>query len=135
MNLLRLAKLTDNRSLGEKAEMIFRLFLDDIGQASFGFPQMLCALEFYLGDVKEIVVIGDAENPETNEALSIIYNRYIPNKVLVFCDPSKASDGIDKAIPLFEGRIKPDDRIQVYICENYVCKSPISDIDALRKSL
>jgi len=135
MNLLKLAKLTDDSSLNEKAETIFRLFLEQIEQAPFGFPQMFCALDFYLGDVKEIVVIGERAKSETEDALNIIYNRYIPNRVLVFCDPSKVPEGIEKALPLLECRIKPDDKIQIYICENYVCKSPISDVNILKKSL
>ena len=135
INLLRLAKLTDDSSLSEKTETIFRLFLDEAEQAPFGFPQMFCALDFYFGDVKEIVVIGDRASSETEDALNIIYNSYIPNKVLVFCDPSKAPEGIEKVVPLLEGRIKPDDKIQIYICENYVCKSPISDANALKESL
>jgi len=134
MNLLRLAKLTGKYELREKAETIFKLFLDQINQAPMGFAQMLCAYDFYLGNVKEIVIIGKRKDSGTEKAIRIIYERYIPNRVLVFHEPDDEKD-IEDEIPLLKERIKQEAQTIVYICEDNTCKSPIKNMDELNKAL
>jgi uncharacterized protein YyaL (SSP411 family) len=133
--LLRLAKFTGDSLLSEKAKSIFKIFFDQIDRSPFGFPQMLCALDFYLGSAKEIVIVGDKTMPEIEEALRIVYNRYMPNKVVVFCDPIETSADIEKLLPLLEDKIKTDDEIKIYVCENHICKAPISNVTILKENL
>ncbi|HGJ66292.1 TPA: thioredoxin domain-containing protein [bacterium] len=135
MNFLRLARFSGDLSLSKKAETIFKVFFDQLERSPFGFPRMICALDFYFGNTKEIVIVSDKASPKVDEALNIIHNQYIPNKVLVFCDPNEVPADIEKLLPLLEDRIKLDNKIQIYVCENNLCKSPISDIDDLKKVL
>jgi uncharacterized protein len=134
MNLLRLAKFTGDDKLIEKAGTIFRLFMDQIQQAPVGFSQMLCVLDFYLGSVKEIVVIGKREDTETKKAIQMLYDRYIPNKILVFSEPDNEK-GIEDEIPLLKGRINKENQTIVYICEDNTCKNPIKNMSDLTNFL
>ena len=132
MNLLRLARFTGDGHLAEMAESILKIFKNQMDQAPAGFSQMLSALDFYLSDPKEIAVIGK----DTKEIISIIRDHYIPNKILVSFDPENGPKDIENSIPLLKGRTtKTDGKPTVYICENYVCKAPITDLELLKEAL
>ena len=138
MNLLRLNGLTGDRNLSRMAGIIFRLFMDQIKQTPTGFPQMLCALDFYLEEAKEIVVIGKKNDPKTQEMLRIIYEQYIPNKVLAIYDPYEDTykiNNLEDFIPLLKGRINAGNEPTAYICQNHTCKTPIKSVEALKEAL
>jgi hypothetical protein len=137
MNLLRLAKLTGDEQLTGMAETIFRLFKGQIEQSLTSFSQMLCALDFYLGDLKEIAIVGKRNAPETEEFIRTIHDHYIPNRILVFFDPDDDPEDVEDSIPLLKGRTTAiaEGKPVVYICENYVCKAPITDIELLKEAL
>jgi hypothetical protein len=160
MNLLRLAKFTGDNSpgwesrglakpkgdnspgwesrglakpKGDNAETIFRLFTEQVEQAPGGFSQMLCAMDFYFGQLKEIAIIGDRKSQETKQILQVIHNRYIPNKILASFDPGVDSHDIADIIYLLKGRTSPinEEKPTVYVCENYVCKAPTTEPEVL----
>jgi len=84
---------------------------------------------------KEIVIIGRRDKPEVQKALRMIYERYIPNRIIVFYDPDEMADGMDRTITLLEGRLDNKADLTIYICENNVCKKPITKLDDLENAL
>ena len=69
-----------------------------------------------------------------------MYNSYVHN-ILVLFDPSvERADGslkMEDAIPLLKGRTTgaKDGKPTIYICENYACKTPVTDVRLLREAL
>ena len=57
-----------------------------------------------------------------------VWRRYLPNKVVA------ASFGID-IIPLLEGRTPLNGLATAYVCENYTCKQPVTDVSSLSEQL
>jgi uncharacterized protein YyaL (SSP411 family) len=135
MDLLRLARFTGEESLTAKAETLFGLFKEQIEQAPTGLAQMLCALDFYLSDPMEIAVVGKRDDPQTGEIIRAIRDCYIPNKILVFFDPEDDPKELEDSIPLLEGRTTNEGKPVVYICKDYVCKAPITDLGVLKEAL
>ncbi len=132
MNFLRLTEFTGDKNFINMAQRIFFTFLDQIREYSTGFSQMLSAIDFYLNKAEEIVIIGKREDKETNTAIQVIYDNYIPNRVLVFHDPSEKISEIEANMPLLEGRTGIETGVKIYICKDFTCKGPITDIDELR---
>ena len=89
--LLRLAKLTGDADLDEKARRTLQLFHGLMSRSPTAAGQMLCALDFHLGPVQEIAVVGDAANPEVVEVVRLLRQPFRPHQVLAW----KAPDGED----------------------------------------
>lgn len=135
MNLLRLARVTGDEGLIAKAETLFKLFKEQLEQTPTGLAQMLCALDFYLSDAMEIAIVGKRDDPETGEIIRTIRDCYIPNKTLVLFDPENDPEELEDSIPLLKGRTANKGKPVVYICKDYVCKAPITEVRVLKEAL
>jgi uncharacterized protein YyaL (SSP411 family) len=132
--LLRLAKLTGRTDLLQKATSTLRLFHDLLANRPFVAGQMLMALDFYLGPVREFVVVGDRESAETREALRTIRSRFLPDRVLAF-RPATGGDGeMEELVPLLAGKTAAG-AVTTYVCENFTCQAPLVGTAALEAAL
>ncbi len=133
--LLRLAELTDQREFRAKAEQTLRAFRNVMEQAPGSFAHMLCALDFYLGPSVQIAILGEQGDSRTRELLKTIWTRFIPNKIITARAPSKTSVEVENVIPLLQGKTLQDGAPTVYVCRNYACQAPITDVAALEQAL
>ena len=131
-SLLRLDKLLNRPDFREKVETTLDVYYHQIEHSPSGSAQMLCELDFLLSTPKEIAIAGQRENEDTQAALAAVHSRYIPNKVLAL-----ASDGEDVSdlIPLLEGKTQVDGEATIYVCENYTCQAPTTDVEELAELL
>jgi uncharacterized protein YyaL (SSP411 family) len=103
-----------------------------MAKAPSGCAHWLCALDFYLSTPKEIAIVGNGDEPATESLLTVIYRRYLPNKVLVGCEPG---DNSGPRIPLLEGRSMVNGHPTAYVCERYSCQRPVNTPEALAREL
>ena len=128
--LLRLAALSGDAGLWEKAEQTFRLFSDLMSRAPSACAQMICALNFYRESPYEIAIIGRPEDQK--DFLQALHGRFLPNKVLVGGDPSDCPEDLVDHLPLLEGKMELDGgRAMAYVCRNAVCSQPVREVEAL----
>jgi len=128
MVLLKLAKLTGRDDFRKKAEETLRGFRGMMAEHPTASGAMLAALDFYLGPVEEIAVIGTRGDPETQRLLHAIHRSYQPNRVIAFHDPAS---GEPPACVLVRDRPMVDGKLTVYVCENNVCQAPLVGAAAL----
>jgi uncharacterized protein YyaL (SSP411 family) len=136
MALLRLAKLTGRRDLEDKAVRTLRLFRNQIEAAPLAFGQMLVALDFHLGPVEEIAVVGAGSRVDTQEVLRIVRRGFRPNKVVAYLNTELSSDEQRRVvglIPLLAGKSAVDGQVTTYVCRNFTCSQPLVGLDPLRK--
>jgi len=122
----RLALLTGDERMTAKAEAVLKLasiYIDRVPQAVSTF---LSALDFHLSTPKEIVVVGP--RPDADPLLEVIWNRYLPNKVVAGSPP-----GIDS--PLLEDKVAINGKPTAFVCEHFACKAPTSDPKVLAEQL
>ncbi len=136
LNLIRLARLTGNSSLEEKASGLQRAFSDSVRLAPQAHTGLLAGLDFALGPSYQVVIAGDAQSAKTLEMIRVIQGRYIPNKVVLFkpAGPEAESDYKDKleSIAGFAGELEEyGNRPAVYICEDFNCRLPIENVEDL----
>ncbi|MEE9296689.1 MAG: thioredoxin domain-containing protein [Phycisphaerae bacterium] len=135
MNLLRLAIFTGNRDYREKAESIFKAFAPLVERSPSQLERLLCAVDFYYGQPKEIAVVGDPGDPNTRAMLSAIRGAYRPNKVVATASDADAAASLAEHIPLLKGKRRIDGKTTAFVCQNYNCKKPVTDVGALLKQL
>ena len=130
--LLRLAVITGDADHKRRAVTALRSVRDMMTRFPTGAGNWLCTLEFYLSNVKEIAIIGDRDDPDTQALLSEVHRRFLPNRVLI---GRKESGGVMAGLPLLEGREMVDGMPTAYVCRNYVCQLPVTDAGALARQL
>ncbi len=128
MDLLRLAEFTGNKDYKEMAETTLKLFAEPMETSPTGYLEMLGAVDFSFGS-KEIVVAKGWEPGELQAMVREVQTRYLPTKVLAL------ADGDPALAPLTEGKASLKGRPTVYVCENFACKAPVTDVLALKREL
>ena len=130
--LLRLGLLTNNEKYRNLAIAVFREIADSARKYASGFGYALSAMDFHLSTPKEVAIVG------TNAAslagfLRATWQSYLPNKVVA---GAIAGTGDSTTIvALLENRGLVSDKTTAYICENYTCQQPITDLAAFTKEL
>ena len=120
--LLKLAKLTGDAKYERFAITVLRLAASQIRRHPQGFGRALSALEFHLAETKEIVVVGETGN----ELERAILAKYRPDSVVVLDNGNAPAE-----IPLLTDRPKVDGKATLYVCRNFVCSRPVTDIAEL----
>ncbi len=121
--LLRLARATDRADFRETAERTLRAFASQLISAGAEVPQMLVAHAFALARPREIVLAGPPGDASMHAMLTAIRRRFLPNSVIMMADV------IAKPMPAIDGRPT------AYVCENYACKLPTSNLAKLEEEL
>jgi uncharacterized protein YyaL (SSP411 family) len=127
--LLRLAKLTGDADLMDKAMRTLHRFSGLMAGSAMAAGQMLIALDFQLGPVKEIAVVGDAANSEVIDVLRQLRQPFRPHQVVAW--KGNAADG---ALPLLKDRPALG-VVTTYVCESFTCQAPIIGAKELRDTL
>jgi uncharacterized protein len=129
--LLRLAVFTGEKEFERYAVRSLRSVYGLMGSAPSAVPRWLAALDFHLSKVKEIVVVGSLEDEATQRLLGVIYDRYLPNKVVAGAESAPA----EPSTPLLEGRTPIDGHPTAFVCEDYHCTLPTTEPEGLAAEL
>ncbi len=130
--LLRLSKLTGRPRDAAKGEETLKTYRSLMADTPMGAGQMLVALDFWLGPVEEIAVVGAKASPSVREVLKELRGKFRPNRVLAFHDPA---DGPAPAeVKLLEGKPALGD-VTVYVCRDFACRAPLVGVEAVKKGL
>jgi uncharacterized protein YyaL (SSP411 family) len=124
--LIKLSKITGYESYERFAIKVLNIAAAQARRYPQGFGRALAAMEFILQPTKEVVLINDRDRDLSRQ----VWSRYLPNKVVVVSDNSDLEE-----LPLISGRTAVDGDPTAYVCENFVCKRPVTSAEALRDEL
>jgi uncharacterized protein YyaL (SSP411 family) len=85
------------------------------------------ALDYYIGDKVEIVLVGDGDDRE--RMAREVWRKFLPNRILA------ASETGVSPLPLFEGRSADDHTVTAYVCRNSVCRLPATTLEEFKNQL
>jgi uncharacterized protein YyaL (SSP411 family) len=134
-NMLRLARITGDTALEDRAAEIGRAFGDAVAQLPSGHTQMLSALDFAVGPSYEVVVVGEPDAPDTREMVRALQSEYVPNMVVVLRHVTGGSAPIDALAPYVESFSRVDGRATAYVCRNFECELPTTEVSTMLCSL
>ena len=134
--LARLSVITGNSDYVTKSEQLFTAALPRIETGSLGYLRMLLAADLMMSPTAEIVIVGHKDSADTTSMIDAVRKRHLPNKVLLLLDPSSKDGPLLKELsPLAAERRMIDNRATAYVCEDYSCKKPVTDIEELSRLL
>ena len=123
--LLRLARLSGESSYEKQALGVLRLMHPLAMRQPLAFGHLLRAIDFYLAPVKEVAIVGPAE--ESAALVKAVRGALRPHLVL--------AGGPADGVPLLAGRATLDGHAAAYVCERFVCQAPVTTPEALAAAL
>jgi hypothetical protein len=130
--LLRLGLLTGEKEFTEVAEKTLRLFAVPMTERPYGFANMLCALDLYLGSPPEIAIVGPRTDPEVRKALGVVREGYRPNVALALKEKDVDAE-LETRMPLLAGKTMLGGTPTFYVCRNCTCGRPATTAQELKE--
>lgn len=134
-NMLKLSRITGDQSLEEHARGIFNSFAGEVVLHPSANSFLMAALQFALGTSREIVISGATGADDTAEMIQKIHSLYLPDTVAIFYPADKAGEQIRELIPFIKDMKPLEGKATAYICENFACRPPVTDMDEILKHL
>ncbi len=135
LNLMRLGRLTGNAEWEAEAERMFQAFSGELAEAPMAYTFFMCALDFRIGPVREIVIAGDPDTEGVRELARAVRRRFMPNKALLLRPDGPAAEKVTALAPYAENMTSLDGRPTAYVCEQYACRAPVRNVDDLEALL
>jgi uncharacterized protein len=130
--LLRLAILTDNEGYKNLAVSVFQQVADSAQKYPSGFGYALSAIDFLLSKPKEVAIVG-TEQVSVKTFLWEAWRQYQPNKVVA---ARVVGQNQESSLPALLGNRPPiDGKTTAYVCQNYVCQQPLTDLQPFAEQL
>ncbi len=121
--LLRLSVITGDSDVRSIATKSLRAVRAVMAQFPTGAGHWLCALDSYLSDSTEVVVMTRAGGEGPRDLLRKLASSYRPGLVVA----ASSDTGISPDWPIFRGRTALDGQPTAYVCRSYACKLPTTD--------
>ncbi|MFZ5352810.1 MAG: thioredoxin domain-containing protein [Bacillota bacterium] len=132
-NLIRLARLTGEFELEQKAGQIFRAFGKAIADYPAGYSFCMLSFLIMVSGTREIILIDKAKTNEIDKMIQAMNEEYIPFAVSLFY--SEEHSELKQLVPYIENYKTVDDKATAYVCRNYACQSPTNDISRFTELL
>jgi uncharacterized protein YyaL (SSP411 family) len=136
LNLLRLARITGDPQLEQKAHNLSRSFSGIVAQSPAAYTMLMTALDFAFGPSSEVVISGNLHAESTKNMLKALRRAFIPNKVVIFRPDGEREireiadiSGYTRNLTASKGKSF------AYVCRNFSCKLPTDDPDEMIKEL
>ena len=136
LNLLRLGHMTGRQEYIKKAEDLVRAFAGSVRRYPAGHTHLMVALQYALNPNYEVVIVGRPGAADTRAMLAALHKPFLPGKVVLLRPADKkAAAAIIKLAPYTEFMVSKGNRATAYVCTDFVCKLPTTDIDQMLVNL
>lgn len=133
-NLIRLAHITANTSLEEKANELSNTFSTQINTHPTAYTHFITAVQYMSSSTQEIVIVGEPKNKDTKQILSFLQSTYIPHTCIIVKDPKDTNSLLEKLIPWITNYDQINKKTTVYICKNQTCQQPLTDLKEIKRT-
>ncbi len=118
----------------EDAKRILNGFEQHLKRAGVSFSAMHWALHWTLSSPKQVVIVGERGDADTEALLAVVRQGFHPNTVTAFV-PQSNPHPVTEVIPVTQNRIAVDGKATAYVCQNMTCQLPVHTPDALQEQL
>jgi hypothetical protein len=135
LNLLRLAQFRNDKQLEDRGKKTIDAFGPTLSHFASAMPQMLVALDFSWSKPRQIVIAGAIDHPGTKSLVKEVHRHFLPNKILLLADAAEGQKYLGDKLEALRAMSMVDAKPAAYVCENFTCKTPVTDPKTLRELL
>jgi len=128
--LLKLYHITQNKQFLETAKKIIESQAISAAENPFAFGYLLNALYLYYQKPTEITIIND----NNFELISSLRKKFLPESIMVLVENQSNLEALSKH-PFFSGKEFQNEKTTVFVCKNFRCSLPLSDLSEIEKEL
>jgi len=128
--LLKLYHITQNKQFLEIAKKIIESQAISAAENPFAFGYLLNALYLYYQKPTEITII----NGNNFELVSSLRKKFLPESIMVLVENQSNLEELSKH-SFFSGKEFQNDKTTVFVCKNFSCSLPLSDLSEIEKEL
>jgi len=128
--LLKLYHITQNKQFLEIAKKIIESQAISAAENPFAFGYLLNALYLYYQKPTEITII----NGKNSELVSSLRKKFLPESIMVLIESQSNLEALSKH-SFFSGKEFQNDKTTVFVCKNFSCSLPLSDLSEIEKEL
>ncbi len=128
--LLRLHHIMQNKQFLEITTKIIEAHATAAAENPFAFGYLLNVLYLYHQKPTEITIIND----KNSELISALQKKFLPESIMIIIRDSDNLNSLSK-YTFFSGKEFQDDKTSVFVCKNFSCSLPLSDLSEIEKEL
>uniref|UniRef100_A0A8C4FEM2 Spermatogenesis associated 20 n=1 Tax=Dicentrarchus labrax TaxID=13489 RepID=A0A8C4FEM2_DICLA len=133
-NLLRLSHYTGRQEWLQRSQQLLAAFTDRLTRVPIALPEMVRTLMAQHYTLKQIVICGQRDAPDTASLLATINSLFLPHKVLMLTD-GDADSFLCQRLPVLSSMSQQDGVATAYVCQDFTCSLPVTDPQELRRLL
>jgi uncharacterized protein YyaL (SSP411 family) len=133
-NLARLHRMTGDTAYATRTEALIRAFSGEIVEQPAVYPETLCGLDFFFGPTREIVISGEKDAADTKAMIAALRKGFRPNQVILLRTPENA-EALAKIAPYTETQTSLDGKATAYVCRDFSCKAPTTEVAGMMASV
>ncbi len=135
LNLLRLARLTGDEALAETAQHQLKAFGKTVDESPVGYSYFLMAAWFNITPPIDVTIAGDINSQGTKEMLHAVNSRFLPENLVNLNSPGKQGEKLRQLIPSLNDKTPVQDATTAYVCNNFTCHAPVTNLVNLEELL
>ena len=128
--LLRLHHIMQNKQFLEITTKIIEAHATAAAENPFAFGYLLNVLYLYHQKPTEITIIND----KNSELISALQKKFLPESIMIIIRDSDNLNSLSK-YTFFSGKEFQDDKTSVFVCKNFSCSLPLSDLSEIEREL
>jgi len=133
--LLRLVHLAPDPEALARIERTLARGGTAIGRAARAVPFMLADLATYHAGLRQVVIDGPPDDPETRALHDVVARQYLPFTIVLPVTSVGARARLAHLLPFLETVGSRDGRPTAFVCEHFTCQLPTSDPETLARQL
>jgi len=135
LNLARLAAIRNEPEFLTRAKKTVNAFARQLMHFPSALPQMLVAVDFLETAPRQIVIAGDWGEERVQELLKEVQKHFLPHATILLADGAEGQDFLAEKNEAIRSMRPVNGKPAVYLCENFTCKAPVTEVKALRELL
>jgi uncharacterized protein YyaL (SSP411 family) len=131
LNMLRLARITGRDDLSEMAARQLSAFAGAVSQYPRAHAFFITAVQTALTPPREIVIAGKEGSEGVKRLVEAVHREFLPDAVVAFRPESGERPEIEDLAPFTRGRGTVNGLPAAYICENFSCHEPTTEVEKM----
>ena len=135
MNLLTFSQLTGDEVWVNLIEKTLSRLSDNNGSLARIMPMMMAGISVYHQPRPQVVIVGHRDSENTRAMLAALAASYTPAMVGLLVEPGDHQSRMAALLPFVGNMTMLDGQATAYVCKDFTCDAPTTDIAVLVEAI